>query len=138
MTPTLLNGEHIIIEKLSIKNTLPKRGEIYVVRHPDNNSVFVIKRAIGLPGDKIKLSNGNVYINEVKVVEPYLANKIKTSGKTFLKDDTSFLLPTDSYFFLGDNRENSADSRTWGTIKLDKIIGKPVIVYYPWENFRIL
>lgn len=138
MLPNIEDGEQIIVEKISIKNTPPKRGEVVIVRHPQNDNVFIIKRVVGLPGEKIKFTDGNVYINDEKLEEPYLANTIKTVGRTFLQDDTEYMIPQSNYFVLGDNREDSADSRTWGTIELGKVVGRPVLVYYPWKNFRIL
>jgi signal peptidase I len=138
MLPTIKDGEQIIVEKLTIKSTLPQRGEVLIVRHPQNDSVFIIKRVIGLPGEKIKIEDDSVFINDEKLDEPYLQAGIKTIGRSFLGDNTEYMIPQKNYMVLGDNREDSADSRNWGTIELNKIVGRPVFVYYPWKNFRML
>lgn len=139
MLPTFQDKEQILVEKMSIKNTPPKRGEVIIIRHPQNDLVFLIKRIIGLPGETIKLVNGLIFINGTQLLEnSYLAENIETIGRTTIKDNEEFQIPEDSYVVLGDNRGDSADSRTWGPINRNRIVGRPILVYYPWENFRLV
>jgi signal peptidase I len=136
MYPTFKNNEQLVLEKLSIKFSSPKRGEIVIFRNPKTPDVLVIKRVIGLPGETFELSNGAVYINGDALDEPYLAKDIKTTtGRTF-EEGQVYTIPQDSYVVLGDNRTMSTDSREWGFLNSSFIVGRVLFVYYPLKNFR--
>lgn len=137
MYPTYKDGEQIIAEKITYKLDYPQRGDVVIFKHPEHDGIMAIKRVIGMPFDKFQISEGKIYINGEEYDEPYL-NNVTTEAKTHLKEGTEYLVPEDSYVLLGDNRRDSLDSRNWGFIKKENIIGKPVLVYLPTQNFRIV
>jgi signal peptidase I len=138
MLPNFESGEQVIAEKLSLYNVKPVRGEVMILKHPDYNLVFLIKRIIGLPGDKIRIQNGLVFINDKQLLEPYLNKETKTTEREFLQEDAEYTLASDEYFSMGDNRGESVDSRTWGPTKYEDLVGRPIVVYLPLHNFRLV
>lgn len=138
MYPNFLDKEQIVLEKLSIKLKNPQRGEVIVFRHPDEPEKLLIKRVIGLPNETIKIFEGSVYINGSKLEETYLEDGVVTKGKTIIKEDVEYVVKPNAYVVMGDNREQSNDSRDWGEIYLDEIVGRGMLVYYPTKNFRII
>ncbi|MBT6401511.1 signal peptidase I [candidate division WWE3 bacterium] len=137
MLPTFQDKEQIIVEKVSIKYKPLERGEITVVRHPDNQQVFLIKRVIGLPGETIHFNEGDVFINGEILLEPYLNENTLTWGKTYIADGESITLNEDEYVMLGDNRDNSLDSRSYGPVSKENLVGRSFVVYYPIKNIRL-
>jgi len=123
MLPTLEEGEYIIINKLSYYLQEPERGDIIVLRFPNDRSRDFIKRIIGLPGDHIEVANGVVTVNGTPLEEPYINAKPTYTG--------SWTVPADHYFVLGDNRNNSSDSHNWSYLPRDDIVGKAWLIY--WE-----
>ena len=165
MEDTLLIGDHLLVDKLAYapagrisKYVLPyeqvKRGDIIVFRYPvDIKSTFV-KRCMGVPGDRIKLVNKEVYLNGKKLAEPYVYHKteyidsyrdnfpsepnggVLEPGLDMLEHHVvngEVVVPPDSYFAMGDNRDSSLDSRYWGFVPRDNIIGKPLIIYWSYD-----
>lgn len=122
MEPTFSSGDYLLIDELSYKLREPERGEVIVFRYPGDESVFYIKRVIGLPGDTISFKDGKAYIsnkdnpNGFVLDETYLQTGVMTTGK-------DFTLPAGQYFVMGDNRSYSFDSRSWGSVKSSEIIG---------------
>jgi signal peptidase I len=138
MLPTFEDREQIIVEKISVKYEALKRGEVVVVKHPDNPKIFLIKRVVGLPGELFTISAGKVHINKAVLEEPYLSASIKTTSKPYIGENEDFVIPGGTYVLLGDNRENSADSRLWGPVSEDSIVGRTFMVYYPLKNIRLV
>lgn len=104
---------------------------------PVDDEIEYVKRIIGLPGDTVDIKNNTVYINDVAIEEPYLDDDVFTNiGGSVLA--FPFKVPEGQYFVMGDNRENSADSRQWGTVPKENIIGKSILIYYPFENLGTL
>ncbi|MFN4226973.1 MAG: signal peptidase I [Candidatus Ratteibacteria bacterium] len=126
MEPTLNIGDKII----SIKPDRIERKDIVVLISPAGKREILIKRVIGLPNEKIKIENGYVYINGERIEENYIKEK-----PTYLVEET--LIPSDCYFLLGDNRNQSEDSKDWGPINKNLINGKVIIKYSPFKNFKI-
>ena len=120
MQPNFPNGEYLLTDKLTYRFRDPKRGEIIVFEPPGIKGDEYIKRIIGLPGEKISLNNGRVYINGKMLIEPYLGDSVLTTGGAFLKDNQEI-----------DNRLASSDSRSWGLVSKDNITGKAWIIYWP-------
>ena len=132
MLNTIQEGDRIIASRLAYKNDDPQRYDIILFKYPDNEEQIYVKRVIGLPGETVQIVNGVVYVT-------------KTDGKTIQLDDSfvtacvpygdfgPYAVPEDSYFMLGDNRNDSKDSRYWTNtyVKRDKIIGKVKFRYYP-------
>jgi signal peptidase I len=123
MEPTLQSGEFVIVNKIAYKVGNPTRGDVIVFRYPFDPQQEYIKRVIGLPGDQVKVEDGQVYVNNEPLVEPYIA-----AAPAYQNETT---VPADSLFVLGDNRNNSSDSHNWGPVPLDYVIGKAVFIYWP-------
>lgn len=134
MEPTLDNGEMIIAEKMTSRLDKLERGDIVVFKQPENPNIFVIKRIVGLPGETLTLSEKSVYINGSMLEEDY----VKTHQALLTAQDKDIEIPQDSYFLMGDNRANSTDSRKWGPILEQDIVGKAVIVFSPISNARLI
>ncbi len=127
MVRTLVNGEYFMVNKLDHDY---KRGDIVVFRNPEDDAQDFVKRIIAIPGDKIKIASGEVYISGFKEEDIYLKETGKTKARGLLAEDQEVLVPEDEYILLGDNREFSIDSRDYGNIKKDAIIGKYWFSYY--------
>jgi signal peptidase I len=127
MEPTLKIKDRIIVNKASYWVNKPVRGEIVVFRYPLNVKKHYIKRIIGLPGEKVEIKNSVVYIDDRPLVESYIEeSKYNNYGPV--------AVPEGYYFVLGDNRVNSMDSRVWGFVANEHIIGKVVYCYWPLEH----
>lgn len=128
MIPELENSERIIISRNSGKDSY-KRFDIIITKDPDNKSVRIIKRIIGMPNENISIKNGKVYINRKILFQPFLKNSEDVIFKSVnMKEIT---IPADSYFLLGDNRNLSRDSRQFGTVHSKMILGKVFFRYWP-------
>lgn len=138
MIPNFHTGDMIITNKLAARFSDFKRGEVIVLQDPLDASKVFIKRIIGLPGENLKLSNGKVYINGQLLDEPYLPADLLTPGESFLKSGDEVVIPEGNYFVIGDNRNNSSDSRQWGFLKKELIIGQALLRYWPINQATIL
>jgi signal peptidase I, bacterial type len=128
MIPTLNNGESLGVEKFSRYSSLPARGEIVIVTDPDNNETLV-KRVVGLPGDTVEVKNSTLYINGKAQSEPYVS-------KTPYNDFKAVMVPPDTIFVMGDNRANSKDSRFFGPVSKNAIIGHALFVIWPLNEIH--
>ncbi|MDD2823050.1 MAG: signal peptidase I [Candidatus Daviesbacteria bacterium] len=139
MLPNFHDNDYIITNKLSVRLSTPKRGEVIIIKNPRNpeKDVF-IKRVIGLPGETIKLLNGSVYINGTLLQEPYLEDGLQTPGEGFLKEGDEVYIPQGNYFVMGDNRRNSSDSRDFGLVKEELLIGQAELRYWPIQKAMII
>lgn len=141
MIPNFIDGERLIAEKVSIKYKPLTRGEVVVFQDP-NSTIrrLLIKRVVGLPGEAIKLSNGLVYINGEKLDEPYLDSNVPTNvlKNGLIKENEEYPIAQNTYILLGDNREQSTDSRYFGSVKKDSIIGRVFLIYYPINKIRLV
>lgn len=138
MVPNFQDGDYIITNKLTVRMDNPQRGEVIILQHPQKPSEVLIKRIIGLPNEHIKVSGGGVYINGQKLDEPYLPQGVKTQGELFLAEGEEITIPDDQYFVMGDNRPGSSDSREWGTVKKEQIIGQAWFRYWPPQEFGLI
>lgn len=166
MEDTLLVGDHLLVDKLAYsppgpltKNLLPysdvKRGDIIVFRYPVDIKQTFVKRVIGVPGDRIRIMNKEVFRNGSKLNEPYKYHKseyidayrdnfpaqpymqLSEGAVDMLEKNVAngeVVVPPNSYFAMGDNRDNSLDSRYWGFVPRANIIGKPLIIYWSYET----
>ncbi len=130
MEPTLQNGEFVIVNKLAYKLGSPTIGDVIVFHYPRDPSQEYIKRVIGLPGDQVKVSNRQVYVNGNRLNEPYIASPARYNGE--------WEVPAGGLFVLGDNRNNSSDSHNWGAVPLENIIGKAMFVYWPPDQWGFI
>jgi signal peptidase I len=124
MVPTLENGEFLVVNKLGFRLHPPQRGDIIVFTDPVSPDRKLIKRVIGLPGETVEIQDGMILINRQVLDEPYLEDPGGSSRP-------ASVLPEGEYFVLGDNRNNSSDSRTWGTLSRERIVGKAWLAYWP-------
>jgi signal peptidase I len=122
MNPTLQDGEYLIINNVTYLLDEPKKGDIVVFRHP-RNELNLIKRVIGVPGDQVEINSSTVWVNGEVQEEPYIADTPSYSG--------SWEVPDGQYFVLGDNRNNSSDSHSWGFLPQENMLGKALFVYWP-------
>lgn len=134
MKNTILENDRVIGFRLAYLTSTPKRGDIIIFKYPDDPSIKFIKRVIGLPGDKVNFKNGDVYINDEKLDEPYLLQKNSTFSSV-----PEYIVPENSYFMLGDNRLNSKDSRFWKHtfVTKNEIIGKALFKYFNQSTHKI-
>lgn len=138
MVPTLHTGDYLITEKLSYRFRNPKSGEIVVLKNPRNESEDFIKRIIAVPGDTIKILNNTVYLNDQPLQEGYLPPSTLTRSGAFLTEGSLIKVASNQYFVFGDNREHSSDSREWGPVTKEEIIGKAFFRYFPPQNLGLL
>ncbi len=167
MEDTLLVGDHLLVDKLAyapsggpitrflLPYTPVKRGDIIVFRYPMDVRQTFVKRVVGVPGDRIRVENKDVFRNGRKVAEPFVYHKtdyidpyrdnFPSTAYPHLNDRATEMLernvvngevvvPPDSYFAMGDNRDNSSDSRYWGFVPRENIIGKPLIIYWSYDT----
>lgn len=136
MSPTLENGDNLIVDKLTYRFSDPKRFDIIVFPFKENRTVYYIKRIIGLPGETVQIKDGKIYINGMELEEDYGAETIADPGIA----SSPVTLGADEYFVLGDNRNNSEDSRraSVGNISRDEIFGRAWLRFWPLDSFSIL
>lgn len=130
MEPTLATGEYVIVNRLSYRLGTPQIGDIIVFHPPLDPQEEYIKRVIGLPGDEVEVRNGTVYVNRQPLNETYLNTKTNYPG--------AWRVPTGQLFVLGDNRNNSSDSHQWGTVAMDSVVGKAILVYWPPPDWELI
>jgi signal peptidase I len=135
MLPTLQINDRLIVDKLSYRFNSPQRGDIVVFAPTEalerqNFHDAFIKRVIGLPGDRVKVRGGRVYVNDQPLRENYIG-KDEMAQYEWPTGEDAATVPPDSYLVLGDNRNNSYDSHYWGFVPRDKIIGRAVIRFWP-------
>jgi signal peptidase I len=136
MVPTLQPDQHLLIDKLTPRFNAYSRGDI-VVFHPPGQSASdtpFIKRVIGVPGDRIEIRSGGVYVNGVRLDEPYVA----TDGTTQAAGKAVWVVPAGDLFVLGDHRAASQDSREFGFVSQDQVIGRAWLRFWPLNTAGIL
>lgn len=124
MHPNLHSNERLVVEKLSYRFHGPRRGDVVVLRDPSGSPELLIKRVIGLPGERVTIANGQVFIDGVPLEEPYLDQETQGGGR-------SWIVPPFHVFVMGDNRSASRDSRNFGPVPLDLIVGRAIFRYWP-------
>ncbi len=130
MEPTLHNGEFLIVNKLAYKLGSPAIGDVVVFHFPGNPDQEYIKRIIGLPGDQVVIQQGRVFVNGRSLEENYIA-----APPAY---EASWNVPQGAIFVLGDNRNNSSDSHSWGPVPLENVVGKAVFVYWPPQEWGMV
>ena len=136
MEPTLENADNLIVDKISYRFKNPERYDIIVFPYRDSSGLYYIKRIIGLPNERVYINErGDVFVNEVKLEEEYIKEKALNAGLAAVP----IQLGEDEYFVLGDNRNNSTDSRSpeVGVVKKDEIIGRAVLRIWPLNKLEI-
>lgn len=130
MEPTLVSGDRIIVNRLAYRNWTPVRGEIVVFAFPKDVKRTFIKRVIALEGETVELRDNVVLVDGSAVDEPY----VKTGD---YPPYGPLVVPPGKVFVLGDNRRESEDSREWGLLPQEYILGKTALIYYPFQRFTV-
>jgi signal peptidase I len=142
MLETLLVGDFLFVNKFEYGPKVPfthtrlpglrapKRGDVIVFQFPQNPSMDFIKRLIGTPGDTLEVVGTHVVVNGDTLVEPYA----RYESQPYHKEQARFVVPQGELFMMGDNRDNSNDSRFWGTVKMDLVKGRAMFIYWSWNG----
>jgi signal peptidase I len=131
MEPTMHTNEYLLVNKVSYMVGDPQRGDIVVLRYPQDPRRDFIKRIIALPGEEVEVRGGSVYINGRALEEPYIKDRpVYTYPKK--------RVPENDFFVLGDNRNNSHDSHVWDWLPRDYLIGKAWVAYWPIQEWGVL
>lgn len=132
MEPSLRSSEYVAVNKIAYDfGHTPERGDVIIFHYPKNRSVDYIKRVVGLPGDTITVTDKTVMVNGTLLDEPYISAPSNPQGE-------KWVVPANSYFVLGDNRPVSDDSRYWGFVPKDDIVGKAVLVFWPTSQWQVI
>lgn len=155
MEPTILVGDRVLVDKFTLRNNLEsplpltpvldvRRQDIIVCKSPLQPEIFLVKRVIGLPGDELEIKNKTVHINAEPLDEPYKQHSsfVHNVGRgndalpsEMLRDEFGpVTIPPDSYFVMGDNRDDSLDSRYWGFLPRENIIGRPLFIFWSYDD----
>lgn len=149
MIPSLLIGDHILVTKFIYGTKLPfsdkrilvlkkpERGDIIVFKYPEDPKRDFIKRVVAIEGDVIEARNKIIYVNGTPIKEPYTQhtdNSLKPLGIEPRDNFGPFIVPKNKFFVMGDNRDQSYDSRYWGYVDIKEIKGKALIIYWSWDS----
>jgi len=150
MRPTLLEGDLILVNKFIYGAKVPfthfrlpairelKRGDVVVFIYPEDKLKDFIKRLVGLPGDSVEIKSGSIYVNDQPLLEPVFNQRYYYNRGDFAKENQKLIVPPDSYFVLGDNSGSSKDSRYWGFVPKDNILGQAMVIYWPPQRIRVI
>lgn len=144
METTLLQDQYVLVDKLTPRWAPYARGDIVVFDPPETWSspggVPFIKRVIGLPGDRVELLDGNVHVNDIQLDEPYiyLENGVPQDTDPAHGGASEWLVPEGQLLVMGDHRQDSADSRSFGPIEVGHVIGRAWLRYWPFDTFGVL
>lgn len=130
MEPTLIVSDHILAEKFSKAAKEPRRGDIIVFKSPQHENKNFVKRVVGIAGDVVELRNKTLYVNGQLVQEDYISPSTQGTVPTF----GPITVPANSLFVMGDNRENSLDSRIFGFVNTSNVIGHAKVIYWSWDR----
>jgi signal peptidase I len=150
MRPTLLEGDLILVNKfiygakVPFTNirlpafSLPKRGDVVVFIYPEDRKKDFIKRLVGLPGETLEIKNGTIYINGAPLLDTVFNQRYYYNRGDFATEGQKIIVPADSFFVLGDNSASSKDSRYWGFVPRQNVLGKALIIYWPLNRIRVI
>lgn len=143
MLPNFVNGEYLLTDKLSYQFGEPKRGDVVVFKAPPSEPCAVdeceyIKRIIGIPGDRVMVSGGQVYLNGQLLDQSWLPDEFVTDPGAFAEEGVEKEVPAGQYLCLGDNRSHSRDGREFGPVKKELIIGKAFFKYWPVSSIGLV
>jgi signal peptidase I len=133
MLPMLEDQDRLFINKIAYRLGEIRAGDVVVFQYPRDHSKSYIKRVIGLPGDRLRIDRGNVYVNGKLLPEPYVPNRFADD-----RSQAEMVLAPNEYFVMGDHRSISSDSRDFGPVDRDLIYGKAVFVYWPIEQVGVV
>jgi len=144
MLPTILIGDHFFLDKVAFPGNYPealqpflpertiRRGDIVAFYSPEHPDLRLVKRVIALPGEKFEIRAGYAYVNDRKLDESYAIHRVASLWRS--ENRTPITIPPDAFFMMGDNRDDSRDSRYFGVVHRNALIGKPTFVYWSYES----
>ncbi len=143
MRPTLIEGDHILVNRFIYNFITPKRGEIIVFKSTEEKKKYIIKRLIALGGETVQIKDGRVYVNGTLVDELVddelsFSNRFYYNRGDFGQEDQKIDVPEDSFYVLGDNSSGSRDSRYWGFVPKKRLVGKAFLIYWPFKRIKII
>jgi signal peptidase I len=139
MYPNFHDADYLLTDKISYRLNEPKKGDVVIFVAPKNEEYDYIKRIVALPGEEVSINESDqVLVNNQIINEPFLAGDIKTYGGNFLEIGKTITVPEDQYFVLGDNRSHSSDSRDWGFVPKENLVGKAWFRYWPLERMGLV
>ena len=130
MQPTFVEGDVLLVNKLAYKLGKFHTGDVVIFHNPNDLEEDYIKRLIGKPGDVVRVEGGIVFVNDIPLEEDYIADPPYYSGE--------WMVPQGSVFVLGDNRNQSSDSHSWGYVPLEDLVGKALVVYWPLDAVKVI
>ena len=143
MLPNFVDKEFLLTEKISYYFGEPKRGDVVIFKAPSTESCAAdeceyIKRVIGIPGDKVMIKGGQVYLNGKLLDQTFLPNGVLTEQEEYMQEGVEITVPDGQYLCFGDNREHSRDGRAFGPINKDLIVGKAFFKYWPVSSVGLI
>jgi signal peptidase I len=150
MRPTLLEGDLILVNKFIYGAKIPfanlglpgvrqpKRGDVIVFIYPEDRKKDFIKRLVGLPGETVEIKNGTVYIDDKPLLDLLFSQRYYYDRGDFSGEGQKIVVPKGNFFVLGDNSASSRDSRYWGFVPRENILGKAILIYWPPQRIRII
>jgi len=150
MRPTLLEGDLILVNKFIYGAKIPftnlklpairqlRRGDVIVFIYPEDRKKDFIKRLVALPGETFEIKNGTVYIDDKPLLDPLFSQRYYYNRGDFSGEGQKLVVPKDNFFVLGDNSASSRDSRYWGFVPKQNILGKAILIYWPPQRIRII
>lgn len=130
MRPTLEEGYMVLVNKWAYRSQAPQRGDVVVFHNQGQNNQDYIKRVIGIGGDNVEVRGRETYVNSIQLTEPYILERPNWTG--------SWTVPEGKIFVLGDNRNNSSDSQDWGFVDQTWVVGKAILIYFPFNHIQVL
>ena len=138
MMETLLVGDYVLVDLTAYRRTSPKRGDVVVLAYPGDESRDFIMRVVAIGGDTIQVRDHRVWLNAQPLAEPYVrpgsTGDAPSSVCRYVFGCEPLVVPAESYFVMGDNRDNSQDSRYWGFVRREKIRGRAFVIYFSWDR----
>jgi signal peptidase I len=150
MRPTLLEGDLILVNKFIYGAKIPftnlrlpairqlRRGDVIVFIYPEDRKKDFIKRLVGLAGETVEIKNGTIYIDEKPLLDPLFSQRYYYNRGNSAGEGQKLVVPKDNFFVLGDNSASSRDSRYWGFVPKENILGKALLIYWPPQRIRII
>ncbi len=137
MEPTLHSGDRIFVSRVAYRISDVNRGDVIIIESPKNPDIEYVKRVIALPGETLLIKEGDVYIDGYLLEEPYLSEKTNLWENGFTEENIPYVVPENHVFVMGDNRPRSSDSREFGPVSMESVIGKATIQYFPQFNLGL-
>ena len=137
MEPTFQGNEYLIVDQLTYRFDEPKRGDVIILRFPKDESVFFIKRILGLPGETVEIVGTSVVIQRGEGAAALTLDESFIPANRLQEEYGIYTLQEDEYFVLGDNRRESSDSRSWGVLKRDEVVGRALLRLLPLRRIDV-